>query len=192
MRLFVAIDVPPELREKLADPQRTLAETKADVRWVAPQNLHITVKFIGEVEEARAGEVLERVVKAAAQVPVFPLELEGLGRLPEKGPVRVIMTRVLSVDQRITKLHRLVDSGVGSMGLPMDTRPLLPHLTLGRVSSNHGLNRLLRLLEKHDLDFFGTFNVENVVLFQSLLGAGDHGSVKYVPVGRAALAAKSQ
>ena len=191
MRLFVAIDVARELRETLAEMQRKLAETKADVRWVAAENMHITVKFIGEVDDSRVGEVLERVTKAAAQVPVFPLELEGVGRLPEKGPARVIMTRVLSVDQRITKLHRLVDSAVGGMGLPMDTRALLPHLTLGRVSSNHGLNRLLRLLEKHDLDFFGSFEVESVVLYQSLLGAGEGGVVRYVPVGRGALAGKS-
>jgi RNA 2',3'-cyclic 3'-phosphodiesterase len=191
MRLFAAIDVAPDLREKLAEMQRKLAETKADVRWVPPENLHITVKFIGEVDEACVGEVLQRVVKAASQVPVFPLELEGVGRLPEKGPVRVIMTRVLSVDQRITKLHRLVDSSVGGMGLPMDTRALLPHLTLGRVSSNHGLNRLLRQLEKHDLDFFGSFDVESVAVYQSLLGAAENGAVKYVPVGRAALAGKN-
>jgi RNA 2',3'-cyclic 3'-phosphodiesterase len=191
MRLFVAIDVAPELRQKLAEVRCKLEETKADVRWVAAENFHITVKFIGEVEEARAGELLDRVTKAASQVPAFPLELEGVGRLPEKGPVRVIMTRVLSVDQRITKLHRLVDSAVGGMGLPMDTRVLRPHLTLGRVSSNHGLNRLLRLLEKHDLDYFGSFEVENVVLYQSHLGAGQNGSVKYVAVGRGSLGTAS-
>jgi len=192
MRLFVAIDVAAELRDKLAAAQQKLAGTKSDVRWVAAENLHITIKFIGDVDDGRVGEVLERITKAAAQVPVFPLELEGIGRLPEKGPVRVITTRVLSVDQRITKLHRLVDSAVGGMGLPLDTRVYVPHLTLGRVSSNHGLNRLLRLVEKHDLDFFGSFDVASVVLYQSLLGAGENGAVKYAPVGRAALAGQSQ
>jgi RNA 2',3'-cyclic 3'-phosphodiesterase len=191
MRLFVAIDVTAELRAKLAAVQRKFAETRADVRWVAPENLHITVKFLGEVDDARLAEILGRVVKAASEVPVFPLELEGVGRFPEKGPVRVIMTRVLSVDQRLTRLHRLIDSALGGIGLPMDTRVLVPHLTLGRVSSNHGLNRLLRLLEKHDLDFFGSFDVGNVVLYQSLLGAGENGSVQYVPVGRGSLAGES-
>ena len=88
---------------------------------------------------------------------------------------------------RITKLHRLIDSGIGGMGLPMDTRVLVPHLTLGRVSSNRGLNRLLRLLEKHDLDFFGTFPVERVVLYQSLLGRGQGGGSQYLVVGAAPL-----
>jgi len=187
MRLFVAIDVSAEIRQKLHAAQEKLAATKADVRWVAPENMHITIKFLGEVEDARASEVLDRVAKAAAQVPAFPLEIEGIGRFPEKGPVRVIISRVLSPDQRVTKLHRLIDSGIGGMGLPMDTRVLVPHLTLGRVSSNHGLNKLLRLLEKHDLDFFGSFPVARVVLYQSLLGAGEGGAVRYVVVGAGTL-----
>ena len=184
MRLFVAINVPADIREKITAARQKLADTGADVRWVVPENLHITLKFLGEVEDARAAEILERITRAAAQVPVFPLEIEGFDRLPPRGPVRVIMSRVLSPDQRITKLHRLVDSAIGGMGLPMDTRVLVPHLTLGRVSSNHGLNRLLRLLEKHDLDFFGVFHVEQITLYQSLLGPG--GS-RYIIVGTAPL-----
>ncbi len=189
MRLFIAIDVAPEIRRKLRAVQEKLAAIKADVRWVPPENMHITVKFIGDLDDSRAGELLERVVNAAAQVPAFSLEVEGVGRFPEKGPVRVIMSRVLSPDQRMTKLHRLIDSAAGGMGLPLDTRVLVPHLTLGRVASNHGLNKLLRLVERHDLDYFGSFAVERVVLYQSLLGAGEGGGARYVVVGAGALGA---
>jgi RNA 2',3'-cyclic 3'-phosphodiesterase len=183
MRLFIAIDTPPEIRAKLRAVQEKLIATRADVRWVAPENLHITLKFLGDTDAARVSEILARVTAAAAQVPAFSLELEGVGRFPDRGPVRVIMSRVLSPDQRITKLHRLIDSSLGGIGLPMDTRALVPHLTLGRVSSNRGLNKLLRLLEKHDLDFFGSFVVERVILYQSILGAGEGGGARYVVVG---------
>ena len=187
MRLFVAINLPADLREKISTVTQTLADTKADVRWVSSDNLHVTLKFLGEVPADRTDELLSRVVNAAAQVPAFPLEIEGIGRIPEKGEARVIMSRVISPDQRITKLHRLVDSAAGGMGLPLDTRVYAPHLTLGRVSSNHGLNRLLRLLEKHDLDFFGSFTVERVTLYESLLGAGERGSPRYLPWGNCPL-----
>jgi len=131
MRLFVAIEPNQEVGEKLREIQARLMDTRADVRWVAPENLHITIKFFGEVEEPRVVELLERIQKAAAQVPAFPLEIEGVNPFPEKGPARVIISRVISPDQRITKLHRLIDSAAGGMGLPMDTRVLVPHLTLG-------------------------------------------------------------
>ncbi len=181
--MFAAIKPSTEIREKLHAMQARLVDTRADVRWIAPENLHITIKFFGEVEESRIQELLERIEKASAQVPAFPLEIEGINRFPEKGPARVIICRVISPDQRITKLHRLIDSAAGGMGLPMDTRVLTPHLTLGRVSSNRGLNKLLRLIEKHDLDFFGSFTVERAELIQSFLGAGDDGSVRYSVVG---------
>jgi RNA 2',3'-cyclic 3'-phosphodiesterase len=185
MRLFIAIDPPPDITDKLRALQEKLIATKADVRWVASDNFHITIKFLGETDDLLLPEILARLTASAAQVPAFPLELEGLSRFPDKGPARVIVSRVLSPDQRLTKLHRLVDSALGGIGLPMDTRALVPHLTLGRVNSNHGLNRLLRLLEKHDLDFFGTFPVQRVILYQSLLGAGDRGTPRYIPVGSA-------
>ncbi|MCL2648716.1 MAG: RNA 2',3'-cyclic phosphodiesterase [Phycisphaerales bacterium] len=168
MRLFIAVAPSAEVVEKLAAIQRTLVDTKADVRWVKTNDYHVTVKFLGEVEEQLLGQLAQRMTKAAAEVPAFELEVEGLSRFPERGPARVIISRVISPDQRMTRLHRLIDSAVGGMGLPMDTRVLVPHLTLGRVNSNHGLNRLLRLLEKHDLDFFGSFPVERVVLYQSV------------------------
>lgn len=187
MRLFVAVDVPPDIVHQIETVKEKLAATKADVRWVSSHNYHVTVKFIGEVEEPRVPELLDRVERAAAQVPAFEVEVEGIDRLPEKGPARVIMSRILSPDNRMTKLHRLVDSAVGGMGLPLDTRVLLPHLTLGRVRTNHGVNRLLRLVEKHDLDFFGSFLVTNVCVYQSVLGGGEEGTSRYECLRRAEL-----
>ena len=170
MRFFIALSPSADVAAALARMQQTLAHTKADVRWTDPHHFHVTVKFLGETDERLLPEIQARLTAAAAQVPVFPLEVEGVSRFPEKGPPRVIISRIVSPDQRLTKLHRLIDSALGGIGLPMDTRLLSPHVTLGRVSSNHGINRLLRLIEKHDLDFFGAFEAARVELFESLLG----------------------
>jgi 2'-5' RNA ligase len=187
MRLFVAIDVPPDIVQQIEVVKEKLIATRADVRWIQPNQYHVTVKFVGEVDEQRVRELCERVEQAAAQVPAFEVEVEGIDRLPERGPARVIMSRILSPDQRMTKLHRLIDSAVGGMGLPLDTRVLVPHLTLGRVRTNHGVNRLLRLVEKHDLDFFGDFLVTSVCVYRSTLGAGEQGSSLYECLHRAEL-----
>jgi len=168
MRLFIAIPLPPAVRDTIAALQTRLAATRADIRWVSAASFHITVKFLGETPDNLLLEISARLTKAAAEVPVFPLAMEGLDKLPGGGKgTRVIICPALSPDQRLTKLHRLIDSAMGGIGLPMDTRVLLPHLTLGRVSSNHGLNRLLRLVEKHAFDPLGTFDVTTITLFQS-------------------------
>jgi 2'-5' RNA ligase len=186
MRLFIAIDPPPEVRDKLAAMQKVLAHTKAAVRWVDPSDYHVTIKFLGETDEGFLPRLKERLTNAAAQVPQFDLEVEGVDRFPARGQARVIISRIHSPDQRITKLHRLVDSGIGGLGLPLDTRVLVPHLTLGRVQSNHGLNRLLRLIEKHDLDFFGSFPAAHATLYQSL---PREGGMEHIALHTAAMVA---
>ena len=171
MRLFIAIPLTEPLRATLQAAVAKLAETRAAVRWVEPVNWHITVKFLGELADGLIPEIATRLSRAAAQVPVFPLNLEGVVRFPPRGQARLVVSKILSPDQRLTRLHRLIDSAMGGMGLDMDTRVLTAHVTLGRISSNHGLNRLLRLLPKHEFDPLGSFEVTEVVLFQSTLGA---------------------
>lgn len=167
MRLFIAINPPPPILAALAPLQDRLAQTKADIRWLSSSHYHITIKFIGEVPDSLLPQISARLTQAAAQVPIFPLTVEGLSRFPPRGNPRVIIARVLSPDQRLTKLHRLIDSALGGIGITMDTHPLKPHLTLGRVQSNHGLNRLLRLLPKHEFAPFGNFEATQVTLYQS-------------------------
>src|SRR3954467_12553999 len=99
MGLFIAIDPPPEIAGKLAEMQQVLEHTKADVGWVARENYHITVKFLGETQESLVPEIATRLTNAAAQVPQFEVEVEGISRLPERGPARVIVSRVISPDQ---------------------------------------------------------------------------------------------
>jgi len=170
MRLFIALDPDAAVRQDVAVVQEKLAATRADIRWVEPENYHVTIKFMGEVDAALAPEIIRRLDRAAAAVPAFPLVLEGVGQLPERGPARVIMVPVLSPDQRITKLHRLIDSGLGGMGLAMDTRVLVPHLTLGRVRTNHGFNRLLRKLVHYEITPLGRWDVHAALLYQSTPG----------------------
>lgn len=171
MRLFIAIDVGSSVRDRLAEVQPRLVDTKAAVRWVEPAIYHLTVKFLGETDEGLLPEITQRLDRAAGEVPVFPLRFEGLGQFPPRGQPRVIIAHAISPDQRITKLHRLIDSALGGIGLPMDTRVLVPHLTLGRIQSNHGLNRLLRLLRKYEWEPFGSFEVTQAALYRSTLTA---------------------
>ena len=158
----------PAPRDALAALQAKLIETRGDVSWTAPQKIHLTIKFLGETAETFLPELSARLTRAAAQVPQFPIDLDGLTRFPERGPPRTLVAHAFSPDHRLIRLHRLIDSAVGGIGLPMDTRELSPHVTLGRVRSNHGVNRLLRLLDKHEADFIGTFTAETVTLFQSI------------------------
>ncbi len=172
MRLFVALDVRGDIGEKLSAWQRRLRQTPAQVRWVPPDQYHITVKFIGAVEPAQLDPICHRLDQAAAQVPAFPLVIQGLSRLESRGKVRIITAEIGSPDMRIVRLHRLIDQELGALGVALDTRPLRPHLTLGRVRSNHSLNKLLRRLEPYSADRInplGPWWISEALLMESVL-----------------------
>ncbi|HTV46859.1 MAG TPA: RNA 2',3'-cyclic phosphodiesterase [Phycisphaerae bacterium] len=172
MRLFVAITVSEALRAELFALQKRLEQAKAEVRWVKPEQYHITVKFIGEAADDQLVQIAARMDSAAAATEPFKLDIIGLDRIESRGKVRVITAEVNSPDQRLTRLHRQVDQKLAGMGFDLDMRELLPHITLGRVQSNHGLNRLLRRLEHFSPDAMepiSGWEVVDVHLFQSTL-----------------------
>ncbi|HMD53647.1 MAG TPA: RNA 2',3'-cyclic phosphodiesterase [Phycisphaerae bacterium] len=172
MRLFVAITLSETIRRQLAALQKRLEQAKVQVRWVKPEQYHITVKFIGEAADDQLAQITTRLDAAAAQTQAFKLDITGLDRIESRGKVRVITAEINSPDQRLTRLHRLVDQNLAGMGFDLDMRELLPHITLGRVQSNHGLNRLLRRLEHfapENSEPIGGWEVVDVHLFQSTL-----------------------
>ncbi len=174
MRLFVAVGVRLDIAGQLSEWQQQLARIPAQVRWVPPEQYHLTVKFIGEIGEARLAEIRNRLDQAAAETPAFALSISGLSRLEVRGQVRIIMAEVVSADQRLNRLHRRIDQEFAGLGIPLDTRPLRPHLTLGRVRSNHSLNKLLRRLEHYAagrIAPLGPWPVGEVSLMQSMPSA---------------------
>ncbi len=174
MRLFVAVGVGLDIAGQLSEWQQQLARIPAQVRWVPPEQYHLTVKFIGEIGEARLAEIRNRLDQAAAETPAFALSISGLSRLEVRGQVRIIMAEVVSADQRLNRLHRRIDQEFAGLGIPLDTRPLRPHLTLGRVRSNHSLNKLLRRLEHYAagrIAPLGPWPVGEVSLMQSMPSA---------------------
>ncbi len=174
MRLFVAVGVRLDIAGQLSEWQQQLARIPAQVRWVPPEQYHLTVKFIGEIAEARWAEIRNRLDQAAAETPAFALSISGLSRLEVRGQVRIIMAEVVSADQRLNRLHRRIDQEFAGLGIPLDTRPLRPHLTLGRVRSNHSLNKLLRRLEHYAagrIAPLGPWPVGEVSLMQSMPSA---------------------
>ena len=174
MRLFVAVGVRLDIAGQLSEWQQQLARIPAQVRWVPPEQYHLTVKFIGEIGEARLAEIRNRLDQAAAETPAFALSISGLSRLEVRGQVRIIMAEVVSADQRLNRLHRRIDQEFAGLGIPLDTRPLRPHLTLGRVRSNHSLNKLLRRLEHFAagrIAPLGPWPVGEVSLMQSMPSA---------------------
>ncbi len=173
MRVFVAIDLPENVRESLDSLVAGLRRRLSGVRWVRPQGIHLTLRFIGEAEERDVESLraaLAETVPGCA--PPFDLHLRGLGTFPEAGRPRVLWVAVEHEGESLSALQRAVESAAIRAGFAEETRPFNPHLTLGRFDRGGRQPGMGSLLEEFREIGHGSFNVSSVTLFRSLLKPG--------------------
>ena len=169
LRLFVAINLDPSLKASLAEIQARLKATQAPVSWVKPEQLHLTLKFLGEVAEATLPALRDTLGRCLAEVSAFSLSFSQLGTFPPKGTPRVIWMGVSEGGQEVEKLHGRIEEALHPLGFPREDRPLHPHLTLGRVKGARHLQLLLEHLHSTEVEELGRMRVQCVDLMRSEL-----------------------
>jgi len=186
-RAFVAVFPSEAVGEGLAALRRRLEPALPGLRWVAPGNLHFTLRFFGDLtgpEIERAREVLDRT--AAAALP-FPLVLTGLGVFPGWRRPRVLWVGVGKGGERLEALARVIERGFREARLGKADKPFVPHLTLGRWRESRGLDIDAARAACEGMEWEAGLTVEQVQLTASELAPG--GSV-YTPLHVAALGAR--
>jgi 2'-5' RNA ligase len=163
MRLFVALDLPWGLREALTG----LARGLAGVRWVAPENYHITLRFIGEVPGHTAEEI--DLALAALRGRGFSLELSGVGVM-EKGGRVVALWAGVQRNPALEHLRGKVETALQRAGLEPERRRFMPHVTLARLGENPAEPKLAAWVQAHNLFRSAPVQVGHFTLFSSQLG----------------------
>jgi len=133
MRLFIAIELSDEVRSALAEVQRSLHRWSSMVRWIEPAQLHMTLKFLGEVAEEKAAAISEALVRAAGAVATFELSLAECGCFPPRGQVRIVWVGAKDETGRLISLVENIERETEEPGFVRENRPFSPHLTVGRV-----------------------------------------------------------
>lgn len=177
MRLFVALDISQDIRERIAQFQRGLAALAPDVRWVGTETFHVTLKFIGEVPH----EHLERYKKALAEVRSqrFPVTFRECGFFPTARSARVFWVGI-EAPEDLQQLATSVDKATHRMGIAREERELKPHLTLARAGSgrpqhgrgdapNQRFARVAQHLQQIAPPDFGTMTATEFFLYESKL-----------------------
>lgn len=170
MRTFIAIDIDPAIKATLADFIRRLRRINAkDVSWSGPESFHLTLKFLGELDEPKLEAVQEALAGRLAGAKAFPLVLKGTGYFPQSPRfIRVLWAGVYE-QPSLMALQRDVEFAMTGLGFPPESPSFHPHLTLGRVRSPLRLRELLDELERYKHSDFGQMTASRVTLFQSQL-----------------------
>ena len=167
MRAFVAVPVGGAVRGILVRIQEALRRADADVKWVEPHNLHLSVKFLGEIGEDPAARLGELLREEAARWPRLALEYAGVGTFPDHGPPRVVWAGCRGDLEKLAGLARAVERAAEQVGVPRENRPFVAHLTLGRVKSARNERRLRAAIENQRNVPVGKEEVAGLVLYRS-------------------------
>jgi 2'-5' RNA ligase len=171
MRLFVAVGLPDHVKERLARVVAELRACRADVRWVHADAMHLTLKFLGNVDARELGEVDAALKRVAGAAQPTRGRLCDLGSFPHMSRPRVLWAGVETGDDRLASLHAAVDAAMNEIGFPTERRRFHAHVTIGRVRKR-GTRRLgaLRAAVEEQRPFDGgEFAIDAVTLFESEL-----------------------
>lgn len=135
LRTFVAVELDEELKDNLAHLQRRLRDQvpPRSVRWVRPEGIHLTLKFLGDTPLAKVDEVKAALTQAAFELQPFRFTVEGLGCFPNTHRPRVLWVGLQEPSGALHRLREAVEAHVAPVGFPTERRSFHPHLTLGRV-----------------------------------------------------------
>ncbi|MBU1091078.1 MAG: RNA 2',3'-cyclic phosphodiesterase [Candidatus Omnitrophica bacterium] len=172
MRTFIAIELPKEIKDELTKLQDQLKLSNADVKWVAPENIHLTIKFLGEINEEKLCRISEVIENCAKDKSPYLIRINSLGVFPNMNSPRVIWVGLDKGNQETEELAKSIEENLEKLGIPKEKRPFSSHITIARVRSMKNREQLIEALKKLENVFVGNnleWNVKKVILFKSTL-----------------------
>ncbi len=173
LRAFLASEIPPPLQDKIHSATAALHQALRDdlIRWVPPHNVHLTLKFLGDVSPSGIELIKQMLLTEAGGFPAFDVQVEGLGCYPNPRRPRVLWVG-LKAPAELASLQRAIESAAARLGYESEERGFSPHLTIGRVRQNASsadLQKIRAALEEHEVGLLGRARVDAVHLFKSEL-----------------------
>lgn len=168
MRIFIAIPVDENLKKSILSVQDRLSVSDASIKFVEEENLHFTIKFLGEVTEDVLEKIKNVLKEESEKFESFEIKIAGIGCFPSKNYIRVVWLGVKDGQQTFSALLRSIDDGLVNLGFDREVG-YTPHLTLGRVRSIRAKEKLSSVLASLEDVEIGNMKVNKIELFESIL-----------------------
>lgn len=168
VRTFIAVDLPDSVKRHLAGIRENLSKIDAEVRWVRTEAVHLTLKFLGDVNEDNLNDVFDVVAKSAASLKPANMSTGTIGGFPNLKRPRVIWLGVEGEIEPIIEIANSLNENFRTLGFSAEKRDYHPHLTLGRVKGLKGIQSVIREIESYSLEPVA-FKAENISVIKSEL-----------------------
>lgn len=169
LRAFIAIPIPEPVTAFMQQIQSQLQARRLDCRWPAAENIHLTLKFLGDIEPTQVIDIADRMDAIATRHPPFWLRTGGVGAFPNLRRARVLWVGLAGDVDRLRHLQTALDSGLAADGFDRASRDFRPHLTVGRSRRRIQANAIEKALASLQDLAADPFRVNQMVLFQSIL-----------------------
>ena len=171
IRTFIAVEIPDKIISSIAKVQEDIKTYGFKIRWVQPESIHLTLKFLGNIEAADAENVGRAVCKAARAVAPLSLQAKGIGVFPGIRRPRVVWVGITGQLETLGRLQKTLDENLAAIGFPKEKRPFKGHLTLGRIQKKIDSKTFIEALDTLGIFETETFTADRVVLYKSELKA---------------------
>jgi 2'-5' RNA ligase len=169
LRTFIAIELTNELHEELRILQQELKKSEIDAKWVSPENIHLTLKFLGNIDLNQAEQIKNILNEISKQSKPFYLNLSGIGVFPKLDHPRVLWVGVNEGKNESIEIAKKLEDDLEKIGFQKENRPFSPHLTLARIRSSKNKDKLKELAEQTSFTSNNKVYVNKLTLFKSTL-----------------------
>jgi len=171
IRTFIAVEIPEKVISSIARVQEGIKNYGFKIRWVRPESIHLTLKFLGNIEAADTENIGRAVYEAAKTFTPLSLKAKGVGVFPGIKRPRVVWVGITGQLETLVRLQKTLDKNLEAIGFPKEKRPFKGHLTLGRIKKKIDTNTFIEALDTFGNFETETFTADRVVLYKSELKA---------------------
>jgi len=169
IRAFIAIDLDPKIRQAIGQAQDCLKKLDCNIKWVKPENAHLTLKFLGDVKLKMIETVSEILTNIFRNTPSIPTELTELGAFPDMDHPRILWVGFKDDRHQLAQLTAVIETKLGKIGLKKDRKTYHPHITIGRTRAPKNLKLLTGAMSNYKLPGGSAQTIKSAVLYKSAL-----------------------
>lgn len=169
IRAFIAVEIDPQAKQKISELISCLKKSNADVKWITESQMHLTLKFLGNIDKDRIKEISDALSVISSTLKPFTIGFLGIGAFPNIDHPRVIWIGINKGAASLKILAEKIETTMEKLGFAKESREFTAHLTLGRIRASGNIHNLIKLLKETSFSLETGIVVTEPILFQSTL-----------------------